>query len=823
MPGGDCKDFSKYHDKVDVNGDIVASWAEMVKAGSFRCKVCSSNVLTFNRGMVSFNQHASTKVHKDNIKKQEKHKKQLSIAETFKAVEIENGTEQELKLKVQNFEIDLVRRGIAHNIPPRFFDCLTETLHKHLNNNDAKDIVAKMKLNKTKVSYVAQYGISKTYFEETVHKLQICDGFSIGFDESEMNKVHELEILVVIANKETGIELRHYRTVALDGTDAETIADTITDQLEEDKIDWKSKLVSVMTDGCPTMQGNKTGVKKRIMDKAPQVLDFGSCNGHHLGNAARHGCNSIKVTEHYENLYEVFIDVVCDIGGAPGKGLKKKEEFEQLAKSKGRTLKPFKTYGGTRFKGYTSCITPILFNWETLNDYYSSLKTPSKRQEKLVHFFVEREFESLLKLNFIVAATKDIMDAIDYFEERENKIHLSRRKMESTLRTLLLKFVKKSSVDNVVDNEVSSRTGAELLQVKFDEDRNLLSRNSVFIGQKCSKLIRDLDLVPTSTQLDEFYTTVFTFYKTEAEKLIGYFNIGLRSIELEYMEAFSPHNRKNESTVDQILYLAGSFSKILQNIRPHDGYDTLTKEIQMYQVDEDVQKIDKTLSFDKFWSEVGQITEGSEKWKVFVVLPRFAKALGTPFNSGSEMERGFSKQSDILRDPKRNGMKHETLDTNLQIRFGIECKETVEKCPKCLGKPSQNCMCHCSLAEISDTMRANCSQASKMFTAAKNRSDDNDNEGNNNEDIEILTPNDDQSLKKRVDKFKESLSKRSTFNKVKPTPRNTDPIGRVEALNERKRRQETDSNSNKVVASKRKKIPIRKPRDIDSEAIVDKD
>ena len=59
-----------------------------------------------------------------------------------------------------------------------------------------------------------------------------------------------------------------------------------------------------------------------------------------------------------------------------------------------------------------------------------------------------------------------------------------------------------------------------------------------------------------------------------------------------------------------------------------------------------------------------------------------------------------------------------------------------------------------------------------------------------------MTPNDDQSLKKQVDKFKESLSKRSTFNKVKPTPRNTDPIGRVEALTERKHCQEVDSNSN---------------------------
>ena len=63
--------------------------------------------------------------------------------------------------------------------------------------------------------------------------------------------------------------------------------------------------------------------------------------------------------------------------------------------------------------------------------------------------------------------------------------------------------------------------------------------------------------------------------------------------------------------------LAGSFSKIVQNIRPLDGYDTLRKELHMYQVDEDVKKIDTNLSFDKFWSEVGKITEGSEKWQVF--------------------------------------------------------------------------------------------------------------------------------------------------------------------------------------------------------------
>ena len=145
-----------------------------------------------------------------------------------------------------------------------------------------------------------------------------------------------------------------------------------------------------------------------------------------------------------------------------------------------------------------------------------------------------------------------------------------------------MKFVKKSAVDNIENGEVSQKTGAELLEVKYNEELNALSRNSVFIGQKCSQIIRDLELEPTSPQLDDFFSMVFKFYRTVAGKLIGYFNIGLRSLELEYMAAFSPHNRKNEDTVDQILFLAGSFSKILQNIRPVDGYDTLRKELHMF-------------------------------------------------------------------------------------------------------------------------------------------------------------------------------------------------------------------------------------------------
>ena len=37
-----------------------------------------------------------------------------------------------------------------------------------------------------------------------------------------------------------------------------------------------------MTDGCNTMQGGKTGVKKQLTEKIPQFVDFGACNDHHI-------------------------------------------------------------------------------------------------------------------------------------------------------------------------------------------------------------------------------------------------------------------------------------------------------------------------------------------------------------------------------------------------------------------------------------------------------------------------------------------------------------------------------------------------------------
>ena len=85
---------------------------------------------------------------------------------------------------------------------------------------------------------------------------------------------------------------------------------------------------------------------------------------------------------------------------------------------------------------------------------------------------------------------------------------------------------------------------------------------------------------------------------------------------------------------------------------------------------------------------ISEITEGEEGWKSYDVLPRLARALGTHFNSDSEMERGFFKQSDVLCDTKRNKISHSSLDANMQmkIKYGVESAENCKQCEVCLQK-----------------------------------------------------------------------------------------------------------------------------------------
>ena len=328
----------------------------------------------------------------------------------------------------------------------------------------------------------------------------------------------------------------------------------------------------------------------------PQLKDIGSCNDHHIGNAAQKGVEALD-----EDVREAIVNIYFDLGGAKGKGLKKKKDYEKMARQNGWKLTALKKFGSTRFRSYHICIQPILYNWNSLIDYYASLNKPTSRQTKLKSFFVDQEFYSLLRLEFVMAATKDFNDAINYFEGRTNKIHTIREKMEEVLRNQLLKFIHPREVNDVDEDENTvKKCGKALLSIDVYEEKNLVKKKKVFVGSKYAKIMKSLNLTPLSPQLDEFYKKVYKFHQTAASKLQEYFKTGLNSLELEYMNSLSPHNRTKVDTPKKIMYLATSYSKIVDVIGPGDGLDQLKREVELYNMDDNIKEINKNQSFNSY-------------------------------------------------------------------------------------------------------------------------------------------------------------------------------------------------------------------------------
>ena len=125
-----------------------------------------------------------------------------------------------------------------------------------------------------------------------------------------------------------------------------------------------------------------------------------------------------------------------------------------------------------------------------------------------------------LKIKFVYGGIGELIEGIDYFEKRDSLAHEIRSKMESLLRSQILKFHNETAVNEVENDMIGIRMyiyiyiyGAELLAVNVDDKETLLSKRKVFVGQEVSGLIKSLSLDPKSAQLKLLYGSVYTFHK----------------------------------------------------------------------------------------------------------------------------------------------------------------------------------------------------------------------------------------------------------------------------------------------------------------------
>ena len=219
---------------VDKYNVAVGSWAqETGRDGVARCKYCQSNV-KFASGKNELFKHSERQKHRDATPKEEGSVKQISISQAMQKITESEKEELEIKERTREFEISIARALSYHNISGDFIDCLQRQLKTHCGDSI---VVQRMRMGRSKCQVMQRMGISPTYRAETVEMMKTCDSFSIGFDESEVNKISELEIMVRVSS-ERGICLRHYRTLDLESGTAQGITDELFSQMDEDGVDY---------------------------------------------------------------------------------------------------------------------------------------------------------------------------------------------------------------------------------------------------------------------------------------------------------------------------------------------------------------------------------------------------------------------------------------------------------------------------------------------------------------------------------------------------------------------------------------------------------
>ena len=152
------------------------------------------------------------------------------------------------------------------------------------------EIIKNLKLGRTKASYVINNGIADFYENETIELLKNSNAFAASIDESEVNKVSQLEIMVSLAGGDDGMlrDTRHFASIDIENTKADTIRDSLLDSLMDKEVNVKDKLVNVATDNCPTMTGKHNGVVKKVQEIVPELYETGQCNAHNIANTMKY-------------------------------------------------------------------------------------------------------------------------------------------------------------------------------------------------------------------------------------------------------------------------------------------------------------------------------------------------------------------------------------------------------------------------------------------------------------------------------------------------------------------------------------------------------
>lgn len=647
MPGGKTKFQAKWLEKMDSNNEIISTWCIKSKnEWEAFCKICNCSVSIANGGFSQLLQHSSRKKHRA-AQKQRKGQTNLSIAKytdeaamsssevlkIFQPAPItipKHVTRAEaiwaMKVAVSNYSF-----SSCSNIVPLFRLMFPEN-----------EIAKNMTLGDRKISYVLTHGLGPYFQEEML--IDLCAAVSLGsfftvaFDEATTNQIQkQLDIFVRFWSPKFDEIICGYLTSLFFGhATAENIANGILAVLEKNKLPL-SKVLMLSMDG-PNLN---LAVAKKLNNElfnmdSPALFNLGTCTLHKV-----HNCFS-------KALDKIPLDIdefATDLFGFFKMSAARREDLINLEKLLNCEQKFLLRHVNSRWLTLGPVVDRILDLYSVLKEYF--LKVLPKTKSSWRNLQNNARFKriaatlndplTLVYLNFVSAIFPSLQEYLNLFQGEAPLVHLMYSKINSLVRSVMLRVLK--------DAVVGNKEGKDLQSISIEDFENYRPLKDLNIGegtQRAFLSVKDNTAKEARMAIRSFLITLSKLLKEV---------LPLADVFLKDLEFLHPAVRdvKSEKTIRRVC---AQLKPLKLGI---DYIDKIVHEWIIYKFDSDVIKLaekfcnsDRNHRIDHYWKDVldiKDIVSGEKKFSNLGILVKNCLSLA---HGNADVERGFSLNNSIV-------------------------------------------------------------------------------------------------------------------------------------------------------------------------------
>ncbi|XP_070390112.1 uncharacterized protein [Dermacentor albipictus] len=324
-----------------------------------------------------------------------------------------------------------------------------------------------------KCAYVACHGLRPFFTSQVQQMMEKSDNLVVLFDETlnEYLQRKQLDVHVRLWNN-CEVATRYPTSTFMGHSTADDLMQKLTETLASFPL---SKIVQLSMDG-PNVNWSLFNKLQQHMknDFQVQCLDIGSCGLHTVHNAYKAGMHATSwpVDTFLSSLFSLFHD-------APAR----REDFVEETRSKLFPL-PFVPH---RWVENVPVLERALAMWEHLRHYTEAvsehrLPLPKCRAYENVSDFLKDQL-ALAKLNFSLNIAMVVQPFLTVFQSDSPKTFFLAKELETVLRSLLAKFMKRS-----VLTEATSIT--KLLRIDVHDTANYTSLEKVDVGRVAEKILK---------------------------------------------------------------------------------------------------------------------------------------------------------------------------------------------------------------------------------------------------------------------------------------------------------------------------------------------